>query len=118
MKGKQQGMTLSSLLGYAIVIAIVALLGMKVGPEYYEHRQIVGAIKKVAAAAKPDASVKQIRDAFDRQANVDYISAIDSNQLDITKEGGRIVIAFAYEKRIPLVANVSLMLDFKGSTQE
>lgn len=111
-------MSLSGLLGYAIVIAIVALLVMKVAPEYYEHRQIVGAVKKVVANAKPDSSVKQIRDAFDRQANVDYISAIDSNQLDISKEGGRIVVSFAYEKRIPLVANVSLLLDFKGSSQE
>ena len=30
--------------------------------------------------------------------------------------GGRIVIEFAYEKRIPLFWNVSLLIDYKGST--
>lgn len=118
MKRQQLGMSLAGLLGAAFAIAILALLVMKVAPEYYEHRQIVGAIKKVAANARQDASVKEVRNAFDRQANVDYISALDSNDLEITKEGGRIVIAFSYEKRIPLVANVSLLLDFTGSSKE
>jgi len=118
MKRRQFGMTLSGLLGAAFAIAIVALLVMKVAPEYYEHRQIANAVKKVVANARPDASVKEIRDAFDRQANVDYISSVDSNALEITKEGGRIVVSFSYEKRIPLVANVSLLLDFSGSSKE
>lgn len=118
MKRQQLGMTLSGLLGAAFAIAIVALLVMKVAPEYYEHRQIVSAVKKVATNARADATVKEIRDAFDRQANVDYISSIDSNALEVTKEAGRIVISFSYEKRIPLVANVSLLLDFSGSSKE
>ena len=118
MKRQQLGLSLAGLLGAAFAIAILALLVMKVAPEYYEHRQIVGAIKKVAANARQDASVKEVRDAFDRQANVDYISALDSSDLEVTKEGGRIVIAFSYEKRIPLVANVSLLLDFTGSSKE
>ena len=118
MKRQQRGITLSGLLGAAFVIAIVALLGMKVFPEYMEHRQIVSAIKKVAAGADQGASVAQVRGAFDRQANVDYITAISGTDLEVTKEGGAIVVAFAYEKRIPLFANVSLLLDFTGTSKE
>lgn len=118
MKKQQRGVTLTGLLGAAFVIAILALLGMKVVPEYMEHRTIVSAIKKVASAATPGSSVKQIRDAFDRQANVDYVSAITGADLEVTKEGGAIVVAFAYEKRIPLFANVTLLLDFTGSSRE
>jgi len=33
-----------------------------------------------------------------------------------TKDGGKIVIEFGYEKRIPLFWNVSLLIDYKGST--
>jgi hypothetical protein len=91
---------------------------MKVFPEYMEHRQIVSAIKKVAAGADQGASVAQVRGAFDRQANVDYITAISGTDLEVTKEGGAIVVAFAYEKRIPLFANVSLLLDFTGTSKE
>lgn len=118
MKRQQRGVTLSGLLMAAFVVAILALLGMKVFPEYMEHRQIVAAIKKVAAGTDANASVRQIRDAFDRQANVDYISAITAADLEITKEGGSVVISFGYEKRIPLFANVSLLLDFTGTSRE
>lgn len=118
MKTRQLGIALSNLMAAAFVIAIVALLVMKVGPEYLEHRQIVATIKKVSAASNSLSTVKQIREAFDRQANVDYISAITGADLEITKEGGAIVISFSYEKRIPLFANVSLLLDFQGSSGE
>ncbi|MGA8879275.1 MAG: DUF4845 domain-containing protein [Azonexus sp.] len=37
-------------------------------------------------------------------------------QLDISKEGGKIVASFDYDKRIPLFANVSLVINYKGST--
>lgn len=118
MKKQQRGVTLSGLLGAAFVIAMLALLGMKVVPEYMEHRTIVSAIKKVAAGADASTSVSQVRAAFDRQANVDYISAITGADLEVTKESGTIVVSFAYEKRVPLVANVSLLLDFSGSSRE
>lgn len=36
--------------------------------------------------------------------------------LEVTKDGGKIVIEFGYEKRIPLFWNVSLLIDYKGST--
>lgn len=117
MKTRQLGVTLSGLLGGAFVVAILALLGMKVFPEYMEHRAIASAVKKVASGAAPESSVRQIRDAFDRQANVDYISAITGADLEITKEAGTIVVSYSYEKRIPLVANVSLLLDFTGSSR-
>ena len=52
MKSRQRGVTLSGLLMGAFVVAMLALLGMKVIPEYMEHRTIVSAIKKVASACK------------------------------------------------------------------
>jgi hypothetical protein len=118
MKRQQCGVTLTGLLGAAFAIAMLALLGMKVIPEYMEHRQIVSAIKKVAAATDATSSVAQVRNSFDRQANVDYISAISGADLEVTKESGAIVVSFSYEKRIPLFANVSLLLDFSGSSRD
>lgn len=118
MTAKQRGMTLSGLLIGAFVVAVVALVGMKMVPEYIEHRAIASAVKKVASEAGPEATVGQIRAAFDRQANVDYITSITGADLDITKERGVIVVSYAYEKRIPLVANVSLLLDFSGSSKD
>lgn len=118
MKNKQLGITLSGLLAAAFLLSVLGLLGLKVVPEYMEHRQIVSTVKKVAAGADPAAGVAKIREAYDRQANMDYISSVAAADLDITKEGNLVVISFSYEKRIPLFANISLLLDFEGSSRE
>lgn len=118
MNKRQLGITLSGLLVAAFLVAVFGLLGLKVVPEYMEYRQIVSTIKKVAAGADPAAGVAKIREAYDRQANMDYISAVAAADLEITKESNVVVISFSYEKRIPLFANISLLLDFQGSSRE
>ena len=39
-------------------------------------------------------------------------------QLDVSKERGKIVASFDYDKRIPLFGNVSLVINYKGSTAD
>jgi hypothetical protein len=34
----------------------------------------------------------------------------------VTKDRGNVVIAFAYEKKVPLFSNISLVIDFAGSS--
>jgi len=118
MKRRQAGVSLSGLLVAAVVLAVAALLGMKVTPEVIEYYQIVKAVKKVAQDPSSSSSVTEARAAFDRQAAIDNISAISGQDLDVTKEGDRVVIAFDYERRVPLFGNVSLLLEFQGSSQE
>ena len=45
-----------------------------------------------------------------------HIKTIGPADLDIFKEDSQVIISFAYEKRVPLAANVSLLIDFKGSS--
>ena len=46
----------------------------------------------------------------------DSLKTIGPADLDIVKDENEVVVAFTYEKRIPLVANVSLLIDFQGSS--
>jgi hypothetical protein len=47
---------------------------------------------------------------------MDDVKSVTPQDLDITKEGGELVISFKYEKKVPLFANVSLVFDFEGSS--
>lgn len=118
MKKKQSGVSLSGLLISAVILAVVALLGMKVGPEYLEYFQIVKAVKKVANDPGATSSVAEARKAYDRQATIDNISAVSAADLDVTKEGDTVVVSFEYERRVHLFGNVNLLLEFQGSSQE
>lgn len=111
----QRGLSLSGLLATCFVVVLVFVFGMKVVPAVIEYYTIVKDVKAIANSA--DAStVADVRKSFDRRADVDDIKAITAADLDVTKEGNQIVIAFQYEKRIPLGGPVSLVIDFKGSS--
>lgn len=111
----QRGVALSGLIFWGIVISLAAVLGMKVTPTTIEYYKILKDCKAVVAKMSPDSTVADVRKAFDRFSEIDQFD-FDSKQLDISKDGGKIVIEFAYEKRIPLFWNVSLLIDYKGST--
>lgn len=116
---RQQGVTLISLIFICALIALVAVLGIKVFPDVQEYFAAVKAVK--ATAQDPGSkvgTVSDIRRNFDRRKSIDNISAVAGEDLDITKEGNEIVITFAYSKKIPLSGPVSLVIDFEGSSQQ
>lgn len=113
----QRGVALSGLIFWGIVLVLVAVLGMKVTPTTIEYYKILKDSKAVVAQVGADATVADVRKAFDKFAEIDMLEFY-GNQLDVSKDGGKIVIEFAYEKRIHLFWNVSLLIDYKGSTAE
>jgi hypothetical protein len=112
---RQRGVAISGLLIWGVGIALAAVLAMKVGPEYLDYYKVTKAVKIIASGASGK-TVADIRSSFDRQADIDSIKSVVAADLDISKEGNAVVIAFAYEKRIPLFYNVSLLIDFQGSS--
>lgn len=116
MRKRQRGVTLTGLLTAAVILAVLALLGMKIVPEVIEFYNI----KKVLARISNEkaTTVADVQKAFERYATVDNISAITAKDLEITKENNQIVVYFAYERKIPLFANASLLLEFSGSSKD
>jgi hypothetical protein len=112
---RQRGVALSGLIFWGVVIAMLSMLGLKVGPEVVDYYKIVSSVKSVAKDAGGK-TVPEIRAAYAKYAEVNHTKTISPSDLSITKEGGQVVISFAYESRIPLFANVSLLIDFEGSS--
>ena len=113
----QRGVALSGLIFWGIIIALVAILGMKVAPTTIEYYKVLKDAKATVNKVGPDATVADVRKTFDNFANIDSLE-FKSEQLDISKDGGKIVASFDYDKKIPLFANVSLVINYKGSTAE
>lgn len=110
---KQRGISLFGLILALIFVALVAMLGMKVVPAVIEYRAINKAIIDAKQAGKTE---REIRQAFDRRAEVGYIDAIKGYDLEIVKVNDELDVSFAYEKKIPLFGPASLVLDFSGTT--
>lgn len=116
MRSTQKGVSLGALLGILAVLLVGAMLGLKLAPSYIEYGQIK---KTVATIAQTDSkgSVADIRKSFERFSTINDISSITAQDLDISKDGGEVVIGFAYTKKIPLFGNISLLIDFAGSSK-
>jgi hypothetical protein len=116
MRNKQRGVSFPVIFLIGVVVALGAVGVMKVGPAYSDFATAKSAINAVAAGEGRTGNVAEIRKAFERRANVDNITVVSPAELDISKDGGDVVISFAYAQKIPLFANVSLLIDFAAST--
>jgi hypothetical protein len=114
---KQTGLSMATLLVSVVILIVVILIGLKVGPAYMEYAMIKKAVALIAQNGETrTASVAEIRKSFDRNAQINDITIITSQDLDISKDGGDVVISFAYPKKVPLFSNVSLLIEFAGSS--
>jgi hypothetical protein len=110
---RQRGITMIGLVFWAIVIAFGALLLMRVFPSVNEYWTLKRAVEKIAK--DNPSTVQEVKAAFSRQQSVEYsISDISPNDLEVTKEGDRLVIRFAYDKVIEIVDPVYLLIKYKG----
>jgi hypothetical protein len=117
MRTRQRGLGFVGVLLVLVAIVLAAIAGMKVVPAYIEYYTIKKAISGMTQSGElRNASVTEVRKAFDRRAAIDEISSISSRDLEIGKEGNEVVIGFAYEKKINLFKNVSLLIEFTGSS--
>ncbi len=116
MGNKQEGVSFLLVFLICVVLALAAIGAMKIGPAYSEFSTAKNAIVAIAASEGRTGSVNEIRKAFDRRANIDNITAVTAGDLQISKDGGEVVISFDYTKKIPLFSNVSVVIDFTAST--
>lgn len=112
----QRGLTVISMLAIGVVVAFVAVIGMRVFPSLNEYWTIQRAINKLTMSG--GSSVEDIRRAFNKQTEIDSaITTISGKDLEIMKVGEKVVISFAYDKEIPLAGQVFLLIKYRGKTQ-
>jgi hypothetical protein len=113
---RQRGVTLIGLLFWAVIIAFVALLVMRVVPTLNEYFTIQKAVSKVAKEG--GTTVPEIRAAFEKTKQIEYsISSVSGADLEISKENDKIVVKFAYDKEIELFEPVYLLIKYRGQSK-
>ena len=119
MTGKQrvQGITLIGFIFVIAIIGVLAIVAFRTIPIYSEYFTIKRILRQINVE-NPDTTPQQIRGQFDLKSSADYVYDIKSRDLEITKEGGRIVISVSYQKTVPLFHNVSLLFDFEANNRK
>lgn len=114
---QQKGMTFIGLVLTIAAIVCVAVVGMKVTPAYIEFAGVKKIINKIGSEPNfNEMSKKEIQEMFTKGANIGYVTVIDATNLVIEKGDSGNVVTTEYQVTIPIVANASILLDFKATT--
>ncbi len=112
---RQRGVTLFGLMFWAIFLGFFSLVVMKVLPTISEYSTIQRAVNKIAQDGA--SSVAEVRAAFEKQKSVEYGISISSKDLEISKDNGKVVIKFAYDREIELMDPVYLVIKYHGQSK-
>ncbi len=112
-KSKQRGITFFGLIFVGAVVGIFGVIAAQVFPTVLEYQTVIKAVNK----AQEGSSVVEVRTIFDKAAAIDAISSVSGKDLEITKEGDKVVVRFAYEREIHLVGPAWLTLKYAGRSK-
>jgi len=54
--------------------------------------------------------------SFSKRASIDDITAVKAEDIEIASSGGRLELSASYAIKVPLVANVTLCLEFNPTS--
>ncbi|HWU35856.1 MAG TPA: DUF4845 domain-containing protein [Methylovorus sp.] len=115
---RQRGMTF---IGLVLLIAMglfVVMVGMKLTPAYVEYFTIKKTLKKISQEPGFETmSRREIMDIYTKAAMIDEVGDVNAKDLVVGKNAaGKNTVSIDYQKVIPIIANVSVLIDFTAST--
>ena len=113
---RQRGISSAVVLMIALLLGLFFTFGLKVGPLYVDHNLITGLCQGLIDNGEASTlTVTEVRDRISSTLRINNISDFDLNSILVRKDNGEAIITVAYEKRVPLVANLDIVATFDES---
>jgi len=119
MRHRQRGMTFLGIIVLVVVVGAWVYSGIRLVPKYLEYMRVAATLEKVRDEydSNPGTTDFMLRKAVERHFDIEMVEIITSNDIEIRKEGGTFFMRAAYEDTVPLVANVSFLVQFDKSVE-
>ncbi len=111
---RQRGLTITGFLFVAAVVIVAALISFRMIPAYIEYYSVKKALEGALADAR-DLTPAEIRRSVERRLNVDYVDSVRASDVEVTKTGNTLMATTAWETRLHLVGNVSIILELEAT---
>ena len=73
--------------------------------------------KTAAKKAAAGSTVADVRSIFDKAAQIDDITSISGKDLEVGKDGNRVVVSFDYSREVHLAGPAYLVMKYEGRSQ-
>ncbi|MFP8777067.1 DUF4845 domain-containing protein [Hydrogenophaga sp. RWCD_12] len=113
LKQRQRGLTFFGLLFVGIFLAFAGVTLAQVVPTYIEYM----AVQKAAQKASGGSTVADVRSTFDKAAQIDDITSITGKELEVSKQGDKVIVSFAYSREIHLMGPAYLVMKYEGASR-
>lgn len=113
LRSRQRGISFFGLIFVGALLAMAGVVAAQIFPTYVEYQ----AISKAANKAKEGATPAEVRTIFDKQSMVDDFKSVTGKDIEVTKEGDKVVVSFAYQREIHLVGPAWLTLKYAGRSK-
>jgi len=110
----QRGLSLIGFIFLAAIVGFVMFTAFRCVPAWTEYLSLKKVLQATANEFSVDSQAPAIRASFDRRAYIDEIP-VKGTDLDISKDGGRIGLSVAYQRKVPVAGNMSLLFDFDAA---
>ena len=110
---RQHGVSMFGFLFVLVVLALGGVLGAQALPTMIEYQAVVKAVDK----ARTGSSIPEVRQIFDKAAQIDDITSISGKDLEVVPDGVHMKIKFAYNREIHMFGPAWLTLKYAGQSK-
>jgi hypothetical protein len=114
---RQSGLSLLWFIFVVVVVLVVAIVGFRVLPAYIEYFSVEKALQQSMDEVRDMNSSAEIRRQFQRKADAGYIESVDAKSIEIERQGNEFVATIDWTRKLHLVGNMSLLLEFHASAR-
>jgi Domain of unknown function (DUF4845) len=113
MRQHQRGMTFFGVIFVGAVLVFGTVIGMQLVPTYIEYLAVAKAVKKSATGS----TVSDVRKIFDNAATIDDIFSVSGKDLQVGKQGDKVVVTVAYQREVHIGGPAFIVMKYDASSQ-
>ena len=114
----QRGYSKLGLLILGMFIAVFLTFGLKVGPLYLDNNVLVKLADELVSDGTADGMTgEEIRIRFANAIRLNTITGFNLDDIKIFRNGGDTSISIAYERRVPIFANIDVIAAFDHTAE-
>ena len=114
----QRGVSKTGLLLLVALLGLFFTFGLKVGPIYVDHNLITGLCQDLIDNGEANnMTVSDVRNRVSNTLRINNVTGFDLSSIRMRKESGEAIITIAYEKRVPLIANLDIVAVFDSTLE-
>jgi len=115
MRTRQRGLSMLGFLFVAVVVVTCVMIGFRVLPSYIEYYSVQKALEQALADTQDLNSAADVRKAFQKRVDAGYIDSVSGRDIDVVKSKNEVTASASWTRKLPLVANASLLLEFEAT---